>query len=72
MVEEHIKWPVIGMTVEEAAEVLRVHPNTIRALIKAGDLPARKVGVGWRISHRAVERWLEEGIAAKDEMQEDE
>lgn len=72
MVDERVKWPTIGMTVEEAAEVLRVHPNTIRALIKAGDLPARKVGVGWRISHKAVERWLEEGKPAKDEMQDDE
>jgi len=66
MVDEHIKWPIIGMTVEEAAEVLRVHPQTIRTLIKAGDLPARKVGVGWRISHKAAERWLEEGKPVKD------
>jgi len=64
-----VSWPVIGMTVEEAADVLRVHPNTIRSLIKAGDLPARKVGVGWRISHKAVERWLEEGKPTKDEAE---
>ena len=67
MVDEKIRWPVVGMTVDETAEVLRVHPQTIRALIKAGDLPARKVGVGWRISHRAVEKWLEEGIPATGE-----
>ena len=68
MVDEYIKWPVIGMTVDEAAEVLRVHPNTIRALIKAGDLPARKVGVGWRISHKAVERWLESYTPTKEDV----
>ncbi|SBV92467.1 hypothetical protein KL86DPRO_10368 [uncultured delta proteobacterium] len=36
------------------------HPTTIRALIKEGSFPARKVGVGWRIEPEAVKRWLSE------------
>lgn len=57
--QEH--WPRIGMTIEEAAESLRVAPNTIRMLIKDGTFPARKVGKGWRIEPDAVKRWLAEG-----------
>lgn len=59
MVDE-ASWPLLGMTIEEAAQALRVDHKTIRALIKAGDFPARKVGVGWRIEPEAVKRWLSE------------
>jgi excisionase family DNA binding protein len=55
---ESIDWPQIGMTLDEAAKALRVDSKTLRALIKAGDFPARKVGVGWRIDPEAVKRWL--------------
>lgn len=67
---EKAEWPLIGMTVEETAEALRVHPTTVRAAIREGSLPARKVGVGWRIDHDAVKAWLASGNAkaeAKDE-----
>ena len=53
-----VEWPAIGMTLEEAAKALRVDTRTLRTLIKAGDFPARKVGVGWRIDPEAVKRWL--------------
>lgn len=36
-------------SVEEAAEILRVHPNTIRNLIKADKIKAEKIGRQWRI-----------------------
>lgn len=58
-----LDWPPIGMTVEEAAKALRVHPRTVLDLIRRGDFPARKVGVGWRISPAAVEAWLASGNA---------
>jgi excisionase family DNA binding protein len=48
------------MTLDEAAKALRVDSKTLRAFIKAGDFPARKVGVGWRIDPDAVKRWLAE------------
>ena len=68
---EKIEWPPIGMTLDEAAAALRVDSKTIRTLIKAGDFPARKVGVGWRIDPDAVKRWLDikgprESVSAPD------
>ena len=54
-------WPVIGMTVEETAEALRVDVKTVRRLIKDGSIPARKVGVGWRVEPEAVKEWLRQG-----------
>lgn len=64
---EDVEWPHIGMTLEEAAKALRVDSKTLRTLIKAGDFPARKVGVGWRIEPEAVKRWLAEGRGRQDE-----
>jgi excisionase family DNA binding protein len=54
-------WPIIGMTVEETAEALRVDVKTVRRLIKDGSIPARKVGVGWRVEPEAVKEWLRQG-----------
>ena len=42
-------------TVEEAAAILRVHPETIRRMCKRGELKgARKVGDTWRIPRSAI------------------
>jgi excisionase family DNA binding protein len=38
------------MTVREAAEQLRVHPETIRRMIKRGEISAVKVGSVYRVS----------------------
>jgi excisionase family DNA binding protein len=38
------------VTVQEAAEHLRVHPETIRRMIKRGEISAVKVGSVYRIS----------------------
>lgn len=41
-------------TVEQAAEYLQVHYNTIRRWIKQGVIPAFKIGRFWRIYGRAL------------------
>jgi excisionase family DNA binding protein len=46
------------MTVEEVAKYLRVHTMTIYRLIQRGDLPALRVGRGWRFKKDQIERWL--------------
>jgi excisionase family DNA binding protein len=45
-------------TVEEAASYLRVSRQTIWRLIRAGTLPAGKVGRAWRIRRIDVEALL--------------
>lgn len=42
-------------SIEEAAEVLGVHHNTIRKRIKAGQMQAMQVGRQWRIPKEALE-----------------
>ena len=56
---EATTWPLIGMTLEETANALRVNQRTIQDLLSAGKFPGRKVGNGWRISPQAVEAWLD-------------
>ena len=45
-------------TVEEAADYLQVHINTITRMIKEGKLKAGKVGREWRIARDEIERLL--------------
>lgn len=35
-------------TIDEVAEFLRIKPETVRRLAKAGEIPARKLGGNWR------------------------
>ena len=43
------------LTVEQAAEKLQVKPNTVRAWLKAGKIPAAKIGRVYRISEERIE-----------------
>ena len=45
-------------TPREVSELLRVSFYTVRRWIRQGDLPAYKVGRGWRVSATAIEEWL--------------
>jgi len=63
-VVQEASWPIIGMTLEEAATAMRIDSRTLRTLIRLDGLPARKCGVGWRIDPDAVRRWLAERPAA--------
>ncbi|HEX3316494.1 MAG TPA: helix-turn-helix domain-containing protein [Solirubrobacteraceae bacterium] len=46
------------LTVEQAAVLLQVDTETVRALARDGELPARKVGREWRFSRAALLRWV--------------
>jgi excisionase family DNA binding protein len=46
------------LTLEEAADLLRVEPADVTELVEAGDLPARRIGAQWRLSRAAVMEWL--------------
>ena len=57
------------LTVEEAAEQLRIHPSTVYRLARRGQLPAVKVGNQWRLDSANLEDWLRanSGAGAKPE-----
>lgn len=44
-------------TIKELSAKLKLHPRTLYAAIRAGDLPASYVGRGWRVSEEQLERW---------------
>ncbi|MDR3739312.1 MAG: helix-turn-helix domain-containing protein [Terracidiphilus sp.] len=50
------------LTVEEAAARLKMHPVTVRRMLRAGQLPGRKVGARqWRVSAAALRAYIEGG-----------
>lgn len=68
--QEKITWPIVGLTIDEAAAALRVDKKSIFTAIKENGLPARKVGRSWRISPAAIDAWLAQGHT-KDALPQD-
>src|SRR5919202_1148379 len=52
------------LTLDEAAELLRVEPRTLRALAARGEAPGRKIGREWRFSRQGLLDWLAHAAAA--------
>jgi excisionase family DNA binding protein len=48
------------MTVAEVARTLRVSNMTVYRIVKSGDLPAVRVGRGYRIRAEDVRRYLQQ------------
>lgn len=55
------------LTVAEVAGVLRVSSMTVYRLIKAGEIPALRIGKNYRIRERDLETYLAAGSVAADE-----
>ncbi len=47
------------LTTEEVLEYLQVNQRTVYRLIKAGKIPAVRVGRQWRFRRRDIDAWLE-------------
>src|SRR5687768_3973511 len=47
------------LTTEEVLEYLQVNLRTVYRLIKAGRIPAVRVGRQWRFRKRDIDAWLE-------------
>lgn len=60
--------PVGGalVTVSEVASLMRVSTMTVYRLIRAGDLPAIRVGKNFRIREADVQRYLVERTVAPE------
>ena len=56
-------------TVDDLVAMFDVHPETIRRMLKSGELKGFKMGKGWRITEEEVERYVE---SLKEENKEEE
>ena len=54
------------MTVQEVAQLLRVHQTTIYRLLRGNGLPGFRVGSEWRFSRQAVVAWIKEKTDANE------
>lgn len=46
------------VTIDEVAEYLKVHKDTIRIWIKKKNFPAHKIGKQWRFRLSEIEAWV--------------
>ena len=42
-------------TVDEVAEALKIHPYTVRRLVREGKIPAFKIGGQWRFNKNQID-----------------
>ena len=54
------------LTVSEVADTLRVSSMTVYRLVKAGELPALRIGKNIRIRATDLEAYLASGVVASD------
>ncbi len=54
------------LTVAEAAELLRVHPNHVYELIRRGELPHVRLGRVIRLPRHRLEQWIEDQCGASE------
>jgi excisionase family DNA binding protein len=47
------------LTLDEAAQLLRISPQTLEGLVSRGDVPGRKVEREYRFLRSALEAWLQ-------------
>jgi len=47
------------LTLREAAEVLRLHPRTVREYIRRGEIQGRLIGRRWRIRRKDLDSFFE-------------
>jgi excisionase family DNA binding protein len=53
------------LTPEEAAEILKLHPETVRRMLNDGRLPGAKLGGSWRIRQSDLDAIFNAGKEVK-------
>jgi excisionase family DNA binding protein len=53
-------------TLEEAGEILKVHPDTLKDWIRSGQLPAVKIGRPWRITEETLLGMIKNGFQVEE------
>jgi excisionase family DNA binding protein len=51
-------------SIEEIAEHIQVHKDTIRIWIRKGEIPAHKIGKQWRLKISEIDEWVNSGKSA--------
>jgi excisionase family DNA binding protein len=51
-------------SIEEIAEHIQVHKDTIRIWIRKGEIPAHKIGKQWRFRISEINEWVSSGKSA--------
>jgi len=62
MKQQETKPALIGdrlLTLREAAEVLRLHPRTVREYVKRGEIKGRIIGKQWRFRRADLDAFFE-------------
>jgi excisionase family DNA binding protein len=47
------------LTIREAAEILRLHPRTVREYLRRGELQGRLIGRRWRFRRKDLDAFFE-------------
>lgn len=47
------------LDIEEAAKLLRIHPKTLQALARAGEVPCLRMGKYWRFRESSLDAWVQ-------------
>jgi len=50
--------PADAVTLAETADILKLHPNTVRKLASQGEIPGIKLGDSWRFSRSVLKEML--------------
>ncbi|GHV14279.1 helix-turn-helix domain-containing protein [Clostridia bacterium] len=61
MATEVEKWS----SIDDVAEHIQVHKDTIRLWIKRGEIPAHKMGKQWRFRISEIDDWIQSGRSAE-------
>jgi excisionase family DNA binding protein len=57
------------MTLPEVAAWLKIHPATLRRMLKRRAIPAFRIGSDWRFIARDLELWLEQITVVRPPLQ---
>jgi len=60
MTAENEKWS----SIDEIAEHMQVHKDTVRLWIKKNEIPAHKIGKQWRFKISEIDEWVRSGKSA--------
>jgi len=50
------------ITAVRAAELLQLHPKTVKRLAQDGELPGMKIGRVWRFRESSLDAWMAERL----------